>query len=162
MAYFIWLQFFPISWRSQSKDREQFAHIHTQQVYQNTYLLVCRTHPLFLHCLEMNALETLYYHLLHMLPCLYLLPYSLKTEAFLTAALLIYNSVQFQLAVNVFIPWSLLVGQRSTGGCRVKAAGLLASRPRRRWILCSGTPSTCCGTLISQGWSCGSAPPDTP
>lgn len=80
--------------------------------------------------------------LLCVLLCLCLLPYCLKTEVFLTAGLFTHKAVWFQLAGTYSHPRAdLLV--RYTGDCSVKQQVLLADFPRKRWILCSGTPSTC-------------------
>lgn len=93
-----------------------------------------------------------------MCSCVYVC-YCLKTAVFLTAGLFVHNSAPF---VNVLTPWSLFAGQRYTGECCVRAAGLLADFPRQRWIPCLAHPALDEGHWPHRAGGSGPAPPDTP
>lgn len=143
MAYFIWVQFSSISWRNQSTKRDNNLHTFVHSKHIRTYISWSARHSLSLspqhvvfplprnQCTEDSVLLNL---LLRMLQCLCSL-FLLRTEVFLTAGLFCHNCVWFQLAMDVFTPWSLFAGQRYPGDGSVKAADLLADFPRKRWIL---------------------------
>lgn len=162
MAYFIWLQFFPISWTNQSPEKDNNLHTSMHRECIRIHIS-CRTHSF---CFStawkgMTGDSVLLNLLLCVLLCLCLLPYCLKTEVFLTAGLFTHKAVWFHLAGTYSHPRAdLLV--RYTGDCSVKQQVLLADFPRKRWILCSGTPSTCWGTIISRAGGAGPVSPDTP
>lgn len=110
MAYFIWLQFLPISWTNQSTEKENNLHTFMHSECIRTHIS-CRTHPL---CFStawkgMPRYPALLNLLLYVLLCLYFLPYRLKTEVFQTAGLFSHKAVWFQLAGNVFTAqsWSV-------------------------------------------------------
>lgn len=130
MAYFIWLQFFPISWTNQSTEKDNSLHtfMYSKCIRTN---ISCRTHPPCFSTVWKG--ETLYssISLLYVLLCLYLLPYCLKTEVFLTAGLFSHKVVWFQLAGNYFHPKAdLLVRDPQEAAVRSSKASWLTSQRR--------------------------------
>lgn len=148
MAYFIWLQFFPISWRNQSTERDNNLHTFMHSESIRTRTSVPRAHPPSLWN-ERTGDSIILNLLLYVLPCLCLLWLENRSVSNCRSFYSQLHSVHERTHALEFIPWSEVHRRASCESSR--PPGRL---PEAEVGPVFGTPSTRWGTLTSQGRGC--------